>query len=128
MTMEGALIEVFCLHARVSHRAFGLPRLKFTESETVWPHKISRKNILDDLIAKLPAKELEALDKRSRRRNHCSSTARFAACLDQACVACKHLGSLAEGTAGPPIISNIKKWSRTRPKKPAHWGPALFEG
>ena len=27
MTMEGALIEVFCLHARVSHRAFGLPRL-----------------------------------------------------------------------------------------------------
>ena len=26
---------------RVSHQAFGLPNLQFTESETAWPHKIS---------------------------------------------------------------------------------------
>ena len=26
---------------RTSHRAFGLPNLEFTESETAWPHKVS---------------------------------------------------------------------------------------
>ncbi|MGO4843997.1 AhpC/TSA family protein, partial [Rhizobiaceae sp. 2RAB30] len=26
---------------RLSHRAFGLPNLEFTESEDAWPHKIS---------------------------------------------------------------------------------------
>src|SRR6266702_8013866 len=42
---------------RVSHRAFGLPNLQFTESETEWPHKVGMNVVMGmrmDLPGELP--------------------------------------------------------------------------
>lgn len=42
---------------RISHRAFGLPNLQFTESETDWPYKISMNKIMEmqiDMPGDLP--------------------------------------------------------------------------
>jgi peroxiredoxin len=42
---------------RVSHRAFGLPNLEFTESETAWPHKVGMDAVMTmrvDLPGELP--------------------------------------------------------------------------
>ena len=42
---------------RVSHRAFGLPNLEFTESETEWPHKVGMNVVMGmrmDLPGELP--------------------------------------------------------------------------
>lgn len=42
---------------RVSHRAFGLPNLQFTEDEDEWPHKVAKKTILAmrvDMPGELP--------------------------------------------------------------------------
>ena len=57
---------------RASHRAFGLPNLEFTESETVWPHKISmpavmemRVNVPGELPQPMsPVEASEVLDKK----------------------------------------------------------------
>src|SRR5260370_9304958 len=38
---------------RVSHRAFGLPNIEFTESETEWPHKVGM-NIVLGMQVELP--------------------------------------------------------------------------
>lgn len=43
---------------RVSHRAFGLPNLQFTEDEDDWPHKLAKKTVmamLVDMPGELPA-------------------------------------------------------------------------
>lgn len=42
---------------RISHRAFGLPNLEFTESETEWPHKVGMNVVMGmrmDLPGELP--------------------------------------------------------------------------
>ena len=42
---------------RASHRAFGLPNLEFTETETVWPYKVSMPTVLEmriDMPGELP--------------------------------------------------------------------------
>ncbi|MBY4606939.1 AhpC/TSA family protein [Rhizobium sp. 9T] len=42
---------------RVSHRAFGLPRLQFTETENEWPHKVSMDTVMSmrvDMPGELP--------------------------------------------------------------------------
>ena len=35
---------------RASHRAFGLPNMEFTESETEWPHKVAMEDAMQMLI------------------------------------------------------------------------------
>jgi len=43
---------------RTSHRAFGLPNLEFTETETVWPYKVSTEMVLNmrvDVPGELPS-------------------------------------------------------------------------
>jgi peroxiredoxin len=42
---------------RTSHRAFGLPNLEFTETETAWPYKVSAETVLSmrlDIPGELP--------------------------------------------------------------------------
>jgi peroxiredoxin len=43
---------------RISHRAFGLPNLEFTENETAWPHKISM-DVAMTLRVELPGESPE---------------------------------------------------------------------
>lgn len=38
---------------RLSHRAFGLPNLEFTENETEWPHKVGM-NVVMSMQVEMP--------------------------------------------------------------------------
>ncbi|ATU94836.1 peroxiredoxin-like family protein [Phyllobacterium zundukense] len=49
---------------RVSHRAFGLPKLEFTETETNWPYKLSNDAVMSMRID-LPGELPEPMDPRA---------------------------------------------------------------
>jgi peroxiredoxin len=47
---------------RISHRAFGLPTLEFTESETEWPHKVGM-NMVTSMQVEIPGELSEPMNR-----------------------------------------------------------------